>query len=231
MPPTEQHPVASVVPGPIPTRWRWRALAVMMLGAVALTGCFTGERPTLAEAAVLGAPVGDPASDAVLTRFAELPDATFTARYEITNNFGPITRDATVVQTADGRRSITIGEVRFILEPGRSLTCRLDRDEPCDTQIDDAAVSDLQVTHQFYGRSASDRLRIDAERRVAPTEGYDASFAGVEARCVTVPVSGGSKAYCALPEGVLASYQGPDVLVVLTGFEPAADESAFDQQR
>lgn len=206
---------------------RRRLVALVTVCAALLTGCFTGERPTLAEEAVLGAPVGDPASDEVLARFAELPASTFTARYEITNNFGPVTRDATVVQTADGRRSITIGEVRFIIEPGRSLTCRLGTDRPCDTRIDDAAVSDLQVTHQFYGRSAADRLRVDAERRVGPTEVFDAEFAGIEARCVTVPVSGGSKVYCALPEGALASYQGPDVLIVLTGFEPSADESAF----
>lgn len=216
--PTRSHDAAR--------RWLTTA-AIVIASATLLTGCFTGERPTLVEAAVIGAPVGDPASDEVLTRFGALPTATFTARYEITNNYGPIIRDAEVVQTTDGRRSITIGEVRFIIEPGTSLTCRLDTDAPCDTRVDDAAVSDLQVTHQFYGRSAADRLRVDAERRVGPTEGFDAEFGGVEARCVTVPVSGGSKVYCALPDGVLASYQGPDVLIMLTGYEPAADEAAF----
>lgn len=220
--PTRSHAAAR--------RWLTTA-AIVIASATLLTGCFTGERPTLAEEAVIGAPVGDPASDEVLTRFAELPSATFTARYEITNNFGAISRDATVVQTADGRRSITVGEVRFLIEPGVSLTCRLDTGQPCDDRINDAAVSDLQITHQFYGRSAADRLRVDAERRVGPTEVFDAEFAGVEARCVTVPVSGGSKVYCALPDGVLASYQGPDVLIVLTGYEPAADESAFARSR
>lgn len=207
------------------------AVAAVFTAALSLTGCLTGERPTLAEEAVIGAPVGDPATDAVLEHLASSADAVFTASYEITNNFGPISRDATVVQTEDRRRSVTIGDIRFLIEGPSTATCDLGTDEPCRDRIDDAAVSDMQVTHQFYSRSASDRLRTDAQRRVGPTEGYEAEFAGNVARCVSVPVSGGTKVYCVLPEGVLAQYQGPDVMITLTGFDDEPDHSVFAHTR
>lgn len=203
----------------------------MIALATALSGCFTGERPTLAEEATVGAPVGDPAADGVLELFSGGANSAFTASYEITNNFGPITRDATVVQTADRRRSITIGEVRFVIEGASTATCDLAAGPPCSDSIDDAAVSDLQVTHQFYARSAADRLRTDAARRVGPTDAYEAEIGGRTAQCVSVAVSGGSKVYCVLPEGILAQYQGPDVIISLTGFDPEPDESAFARSR
>lgn len=208
-------------------------LAAIAMGAT-LSGCLTGERPTLAEDSAIDAPLGDPAVDAVLEQFGALPDATFTADYLITNNFGPIVRTATVAQAPDGRRSITIGDVRFLIEPASAVTCVArevegGREIICNEGIDDATVSDLQVTHQFYGRSAATRLRTDAERRVSATDGYTAAFAGRDARCVSVPVTGGSKVYCALPEGLLASYQGPDVLIELTAFRGEVEEAAFDR--
>lgn len=197
---------------------------------LALSGCLTGERPTLAEEPAVGAPVGDPAADAVLERFGAVTDAVFTARYRITNNFGPVSKEATVVQTPDRRRSITVGDVRFVIAGADTSTCDLRLTaENCSSTIDDAAISDLQVTHQFYGRSAANRLRTDASRRVGPTEGYEAELAGRRATCVSVPVSGGSKVYCVLDDGVLASYQGPDVVIELVEFDPEADESAFDR--
>lgn len=204
-------------------------VAVAML---LLTGCLTGERPTLADDTAVGAPVGDPAVDAVLQRLGEVDGAVFTASYEITNNFGPVTKSASVTQTAERRRSITIGDIRFVFDGQTAITCDLRQsDDNCTGTVDDAAISDLQVTHQFYGRSAANRLRTDATRRVGPTEGYEAEFAGRLAICASVPVSGGSKVYCALDDGVLASYQGPDVLIELTGFEPAADEGLFALSR
>jgi hypothetical protein len=211
------------------------ALSVVLAATLALTGCLTGPRPTLAEDSNIDAPVGDPAVDAVLAPFAGLNGATFTASYQVTNNFGPIQRDATVAQSADGRRSIAIGQVLFLLEPASSVTCVTrtenegENSQLCTEGVNDASISDLQITHQFYGRSAAARLRTDAERRIGPTEGYQATFAGREARCVSIPVSGGSKVYCVLPEGMLAAYQGPDVLIELTGYEPVADESRFDR--
>ena len=192
--------------------------------ALLLTGCITGERPTLADGADTA--TGDAAVDAVLQRLALADDAVFTAGYEVTNNFGPLTRTATVTQLGDGRRSVTVGEVRFLLGGVRTATCTLgSATESCTSTIDDVRLSDLQITHRFYARSAASRLRTDAARRVGDTEGYTAEFAGRTATCVSVPVSGGTKVWCALDEGPLASYQGPDVVVTLTSFSPEGDES------
>jgi hypothetical protein len=202
------------------------ALAVLVLG-----GCATGERPSFAEAAEVDDGVGDPAVDAVLERLDIAENATGTATYEITNNFGAISRPGTVVQTVDGRRSITVGDVRFLIEGAATATCNLATGACTDT-IDDAAVSDMQLTHQFYGRSPATRLRTDAARRVGPTEGYTAEFGGVPATCVGVPVAGGTTVYCATDDGVLANYQGSDAVITLTGWSPAYDEAAaFSRSR
>ena len=194
------------------------------VSATTLTGCLTGERPTLADGA--DAATGDAAVDAVLERLDLAEDAVFTASYDVTNNFGPLTKEATVTQLGDGRRSVTVGDVRFLLGGDRTATCTLGTDvETCSTTIDDVRLSDLQITHRFYARSAASRLRTDASRRVGDTEGYTADIGGQTATCVSVPVSGGTKVWCALDAGPLASYQGPDVIVTLTSFSPDGDEA------
>ena len=198
--------------------------AVAVLSCFATAGCMTGDRPTLASGN--DALSGDPAIDAVLERLDRAEDAVFTANYDVTNNFGPVTRSATVTQLADGRRSVTVGDVRFLLGGERTETCTLDTDiETCSTTVDDVRLSDLQITHRFYSRSAASRLRTDAARKVGPSEGYTADIAGQPATCVSVPVGGGSKVWCALDSGPLASYQGPDVVITMTDFRPEGDES------
>lgn len=206
-------------------------IASSLIACATLTGCLTGERPTLASEESIDAPVGEAEIDAVLARFAALAGAEFTATYQITNNFGPVTRQATVVHAADGRRAITVGDVRYLIDSAGSLTCRPtgegDDAVACTEGADDAAISDLQVTHQFFGRSTAARLRTDATRRTGPAEGYEATIGGREAGCVSIVVSGGSKVYCVLDEGPVAAYQGPDVLIELLEFSPSVDESAF----
>ena len=190
-------------------------------------GCATGQRPTLEES-VAAASTGDPNVDAVLTRLDATGATPFTATYDITNNFGPVTRSATVSQLDDGRRSITVGDVRFLLGADGNLTCRLGTGvEQCPDSIDDAAISDLQVSHQFYGRSAADRLRTDAARDVGPSEASTIEVAGEPATCVSGPVAGGTKVWCALDGGPLASFQGPDVVITMTSYAPAGDVALF----
>jgi hypothetical protein len=207
-----------------------RVVLVVALSLLALffTACATGPRPTLADGTTLDEPVGDAATDAVLANFSAMDTTSFTAGYTITNNFGPVIKEALVTHDGFDRRSITIGEVRYLLTEDGSTTCRLLTGD-CAEGASDAAISDLQVTHQFYARSAAARLRNDASRRVGPTEGYSAVFAGQEATCVSVPVSGGSKVYCVTETGVLAAYQGPDVLIELTDYESRVTEDLFSR--
>ena len=203
-----------------------RTLLVALAAAATLAGCVTGERPTLAEEVSADTVTGDPATDAVLALLARADDQPFTADYQVTNNFGPITRDARVVRTPEGHRSITVGDVRFLLEGSTTATCNM-ATASCSETIDDAAVSDMQLTHQFYAASAIDRLRTDSERRVGTTEGYATEIGGRPSTGVRVPVDGGQKVYCAADTGVLASYEGPDQVITLTAYDPAADPEAF----
>jgi hypothetical protein len=201
---------------------------VALLGCWALAACATGPRPTLAEGTSIDEPIGDTATDLVLSKFAGLESTAFTASYTITNNFGPLVREAIVTHDGIDRRSITIGEVRYLLTTNGSTTCRLLSGD-CAEGANDAAISDLQVTHQFYSRSAAARLRNDANRRVGPTDSYIAEIAGQEVTCVSVPVTGGSKVYCVTSTGVLATYQGPDVLVELTKYSDQVTEDLFSR--
>ena len=45
--------------------------------------------------------------------------------------------------------------------------------------------------------------------------------------CADVPVSGGTKVYCALDAGPLARYDGNDVLIELIAYDETPDESLF----
>ncbi len=224
------------------------------------TGCLTGPRPTLSDEASLPA-TGDARVDALAQSLSEMTPGPFTASYQITNNFGAISRAATVVHDDDERRSITIGPVRYLIDGASVSTCRPARasDRPdagddgdndgetgavpaagedhavlgsdeviCGGTLDDAAVSDLQVTHQFYDRSPATRLSADARRRIGPIEFSEAELAGRDAQCVSIPVDGGSKVYCVLDTGILATYQGPDVIIELLDYTTEIDQRSFD---
>lgn len=203
-------------------------IVALTAAAVLIGGCFTGPRPVLREDSTPAA-TGDPSVDALVASLQESPAVSFTATYRITNNFGGESRDAIVARRDDGRISVTIGDVRFLYGSGPLSTCSRggDGELDCTDSIDDAAVSDMQVTHQFFDRSAAQRLSADASRRVGTVDTYEAVFAERTAQCVGVPVDGGSKVYCVTPEGVLAAYQGPDVMIELTGWIDTVDESLY----
>jgi len=191
-----------------------------LLAAVAIvTGCATGPRPTLVDTPL----VADPGSREVLNLMAGADSAEFTASYLIFTKFGGATTPAVVTQSGS-RRSITVGHTRFLVDGERTATCDL-IEASCESGINDAAISDVQVTHQFWSRAMENRLRTDANRSIGPGTVTDYSVAGLTARCVAVPVVGGDKSYCALPSGVLAGYDGADLTIDLVTYEDRADES------
>ena len=151
----------------------------------------------------------------------------FTADYTILTKLGNITSTARVVQSAPDRRSITINNVRFIFDEASVATCNLTTAE-CEATINDARVSDVSVTHEFYGKSFAQRLRVDAGRRVGDPQSYSITQAGQQALCVDVPVVGGTNSYCALSNGVLARYDGNDLFIEMTAYSEFADETAFE---
>ena len=106
-------------------------------------------------------------------------------------------------------------------EPGRS------------NQIDADGFFDLGVAQRGevlwnsdagFGHQDVHRSRISDE---AAHVRWSYQVGGQPAQCVSVPVSGGTKVWCALECGPLASYQGPDVVITLTSFAPAGDEALF----
>ena len=203
-----------------------RIVALAGITALLLAGCATGPRPSFDADEPSQQATGDPAVDAVLERLDRVGVEQFTAAYTILTRLGGKESTATVVQADNSRRSITINDVRFLDGSGTAATCNLTTDE-CEAAINDARVSDVQITHDFYGSSFARRLRVDAGRSLSPARGYTESIGGQSATCADVAVSGGTKVYCALDSGPLARYDGNDVVIELVTVSPTPDESMF----
>ena len=195
-----------------------RFLIALVAATVLLTGCFTGERPTLTPRS----PIDDPAADAVLSRLEGADAVDFIAHYDIIPTLsGATTTSATVAQLG-ARRRISIGDVVYSTDGNESRTCQNGVDE-CADFLDDARISDLGITHMFWGSAFGARLELDASRRIGPSSGASTTIAGQVAACVDVIVpsvaaTAGTVVYCALDAGVLARYLGADVSIELTSF-------------
>ena len=203
-----------------------RNLVVATIAALALAACATGQRPSFDADEPSQQATGDPAIDAVLERLDRVGLEQFTADYTVLTRLGGKESMATVVQADNSRRSITINDVRFLDGSGTVATCNLGTAE-CEAVINDARVSDVQITHDFYGSSVARRLRVDAGRSLSPARGYNETIGGQPATCADVPVSGGTKVYCALDSGPLARYDGNDVVIQLVASIPTPDETKF----
>jgi hypothetical protein len=209
---------------PLPRRRRRSRLGVAIAAAAAaavLSGCVTGQRPVLEPVPV----IDDEAAEVVLDRLARAGSVPFTATYDIIPSTTGVTTTA-VVRQLDGRRRVTIGDVDYLIDGGSSRTCRLESDD-CDEFVNDALISDLNLTHRFWSDGIADRLVVDASRRTGFSEGRTDTIAGRSAACVDVPVLGGSVLYCALDEGVLARYFNADVSIELTSFTSEVDPESF----
>jgi hypothetical protein len=194
---------------------------------IVLTACATGARPYFQDQQPAPAETGNDAIDAVLERLGRASRAEMTADYEILTRLGGATTAATVVQQPPTRRSVTIGDIRFLYDEGPIGTCDLTTSE-CEASIDDARISDVGIAHRFYAEDFARRLRVDANRRIGEPVASTIDIAGMPAQCVDVPVSGGTKTYCALDVGPLARYDGNDVQIDLVSYVAGVDPSAFD---
>lgn len=199
---------------------------LVIAGAVTLAGCFTGERPTLIDRPA----VDDPAAQAVIDRLGTAASGEFTAIYEITPTATGAVTTATVVQ-AGTRRRVTVGSVDFLTDGTVNRTCE-NNERGCVDFLDDARISDLNVTHRFWGDAFKSRLELDASRRIGFSEASDVLIVDAPAACVDIPIPGGSALsnivrYCALDAGPLARYVGADVVIELIAFEPETDANAF----
>jgi hypothetical protein len=201
------------------------AAAAALVAATALTGCFTGDRPTLADGPAM---TGDPAVDAVLSRLEDTRNSVFTAGYDVITRFGDVHSTATVVQAGPARRSITVGSVRFLVEGADSATCEVGTGS-CSTTLDAARISDTQLAPDFYATSAAIRLRRDLAAAIGPAEGSTTTIAGRPATCVVIPLTTGDETVCALDGGPLARIDAADLLIDMTSWSAAPEEAAFSR--
>lgn len=209
----------------------WRSAACVVAAGFALTGCFTGERPEFEDESTAPAvSTGNEEIDHVLGLLDSVDRSEFTVGYDIETKFNTVSSTGLVVQAVGQRRSITVENddrtVRFIEDGTEELTCDLLLGE-CETSIDDARISDTQLSHTFYGPAFAARLRADANRRINDPVAYTKNIAGQTAECVDVDVAGGTKTYCALASGPLAQFVGADVTIELTSYSPDPDPTKF----
>lgn len=200
---------------------RGRARVAALVLCVPLAGCFVGERPTLRDEPV----VDDAATRSVFDRLSLAASADFVATYRITPTGAGDAVDAIVDVSTLGYR-VRIRDVEYRVEPGSARTCTITTDE-CVDELDEARLSDLNITHRFWGESFRTRLSLDAARRIGFTDGSDETIADAPAACVdlTVPSSvdaSGTVRYCALDAGPLARYVGADVVIELVAFNPTS---------
>jgi hypothetical protein len=203
-------------------------MALFVLVVVGMSGCFTGERPTLAHE-----PTTSPAVDAVIDRVSSLGDAVYTADYDVVTAFDGQTTPARASQSGPSRRSLTIGDVRYIVDGSSTRTCTVSTGQCVDT-IDASRVSDVQMNPDFFGTSLTARIRHDAEVAVGEPTASTEDVLDQTATCTAIPVAGpgGAQArvtntYCVLDNGVLARLDAGDVDVTMTAYEPGADAALF----
>jgi hypothetical protein len=186
----------------------------------AATACATGPRPSLTDPA----PIDDGAAGVVIERLDRTPVGDFTAVYEITPSSGTATTVATINKSS-GELTAQIGNVVYTSNGAATTTCDVGG-AACDNFANEARISDLGITHQFWSSAFRQRLTVDAGRRVGTSTGTIDNIAGQSAACVAVNVPSsleavGTVSYCALDQGLLGRYIGADGTIELTSFDLA----------
>jgi hypothetical protein len=198
------------------------AAAFVAVVALGMSGCFVGERPTLADEPS----TGSAAVDAVIDRVHTLGETVYTADYDVVPAFTEATTLVRASQSGPSRRSLTIGDVRYLVDGAETRTCTVSTGECVDT-IDAARVSDVQMTPDFFGTSLVARLRHDAEIAVGESTASTEEVLGQTATCAAIPVDGATNTYCVLDNGVLTRLAAGDLTVKITAYEPGADAALF----
>lgn len=202
----------------------WISGPVLAVLLVASGGCATGSRPTLAEESS----TGYPEVDAVLGQIGQLSTAQYSGRYDVLLRFGNVTTAVSASQSDGDRRSLTIGDVRYVVHGSITKTCTVSTGS-CIGSIDPARVSDVQMTPDFFGTSLIARLRLDASRSIGPAVTTTEDIQGESATCVAIPITDATTTYCVFDNGVLARLDAPDLVVTMTGYSPEVDETLYSE--
>jgi hypothetical protein len=201
-------------------------LAVLAL-ATLLGGCATGARASLRPDSTA---VGNAAVDAVLARLWALPRAVYTATYEATVGFDGSTAEVSATQASPVRHSLTIGDVRYLVDDTRVETCSLESGD-CIPGHDAARVSNALLAPDFLYSNTGARLRRDFDAAIGPPVASTEETDGGTATCVTIPLpaptadptSAPQSVYCVLENGVLTRLDASDLRLTLTSYSDTAD--------
>lgn len=211
-----------------------RSFLVLLAGTIVLVACQTGERPTLGDpvdvGGASGTPTGSTAADAVLAHLEGEQAPVYTATYRIVRKLGPTETLAVAARDAD-RRSLTVGDVRFLLEP-QGVTCDL-ASGACDDGVLEQRISDYSVPTGFVADSAARRIRLAVTRRAPGSEpiASEQLIANQPSDCVDIAIGTGTESYCAGDAGIVTRWDSADLLVELQSFEPSAADSLFTSTR
>jgi len=209
-----------------------KLLASTSIGALVLSGCFTGERPTLMPEKTVPA-VSDAAIQEVIAILNSTPIANFTIAYEVVTKFGDLHTAATLAFDPSLGTSITIAEVRYIyLTNGTTLTCSTITSD-CAPGIDESRVSDRQLVSTIFKKATIERMQQDARVAVGSAVASDEVIVDNNASCSAIPVVDGngatqSKTYCAFTDlGVVASMDTADLTITALSFTATATADQF----
>ena len=209
-----------------------KLLASASVGALVLSGCFTGERPTLMPEKTVPA-VSDTAIQDVIAILNSTPTSNFTIAYEVVTKFGDLHTAATLAFDPSSGTSITIAEVRYIyLVNGTTLTCSTITSD-CAPGIDESRVSDRQLVSTIFKKATTERMQQDARVAVGSAVASDAVIVDNNATCSAIPVvdSNGatqSKTYCAFNDlGVVASMDTADLAITALSFTATTTADQF----
>ena len=206
---------------------RTGSLLAALAAVTVLTGCMTGERPSLGTApTAAGTETGDANVDTVLALLDSVSTAVFTAQYNATVRFGGTVTPVRATQSAPDRRSVTVGDVRYITDASGSRTCTVSTSS-CADGTNPQPISNTGVTTDLVFGDVAKRLRRFAGSRVGATTLTQSTIAGQAATCVDLPVGTGVSTYCALDNGVLARLVDGDVTVEMTSYVASADDTLF----
>ena len=197
----------------------FRSIAVAIVAPLLFSGCITGERPSFGSQA-------DPAVEAELSRL-NTSIGPFTANYSVLTRFGNFVTPVTVAIQKERERSITFGDVRFLQSLGGFRTCTLSTGQ-CSISADDATISNLSVTHEFYGAAPAARIRQDVTAMVGPAIASVEQYVDQSATCVQLSFTSGTKKYCVLENGMLAFQDTPDLQITITKLTDTIDVRLFN---
>jgi hypothetical protein len=182
----------------------------------------TGDRPTLAQETS----TGYPAVDDLVDRIGDLGEARYTAHYDVLVRYGDVTTTASASQSDENRRSLTVGDIRYVTHAQIAKTCTVST-AACVPQIDPTRVSDVMMTPDFFGTSMVARVELDATRAIAEPVVTVEQADGGEATCVAIPITDATTTYCVLENGVLTRLDGPDLVVSMTSYSDEVDEALY----